>query len=225
MKTGKWRFIVLILIVIITLEEGIIRKTYAQYREIRAGLLNSFHVTGEHLPRWQQSYLPDGYPVGCGAVAWAMVYAYWSAFHGKNNLFGGLNINPISGVVNETTHSSVGDAISEIAVHLGTTFGEFDGGKYGRTWVHKFERGIQYAIKNGYRYSRVWHIRGTEFNKFEHVKRYLDADSPVIILMKAKDGDTTGIPNHYGVVEKAVKKEKLVNGKWRERDVRYDVKF
>ena len=46
----------------------------AQYRDTTAQLRNTFHTTGEHLPRWQQSYLPDGHPIGCAAVAWAMVY-------------------------------------------------------------------------------------------------------------------------------------------------------
>ena len=49
-------------------------------------LKNTFNH-GYSTPRWAQYDLGDGYPAGCGSTAWAILYAYWHQFKGKNKLF------------------------------------------------------------------------------------------------------------------------------------------
>jgi hypothetical protein len=171
-----------------------------------------------HTPDWYQHH-PDNYhPIGCGPVAWATVYAYWSQFKGKTQLFSAPSITSYSTGDPEVTRPT-----EELFHHTETHYGQFNEAQYGRTWPSNFCEGIDYAKERGYRHSRCLRVRGTEFNKFEHVKRHLQADKPVVLLIK-HDGRGM-ILDHYVVVERARIVQEKMNGKWRDRDVEYFVNY
>ena len=180
-------------------------------------LSNGFSAQ-QHTPNWYQHKIDNYHPVGCGPVAWAMVYAYWFQFKSKTQLFSTPSV----------TTSSAGDPVvvapmEELAHDTETDYGQFNTQIYGRTWPGNFCGGIEYAKKRGYRHSRCLRVMGTEFDKFQHVKRHLEADKPVVLLIKA-DGRGM-ILNHLVVVERARIVQEKVNGKWRDRDVEYFVNF
>lgn len=184
-----------------------------KYREIKASLK---HKT----PLWRQARMISGHPVGCGAAAWAIVYGYWNAYRGKTKLFNGYDILH-NNHVEDTNDPEIKSVMGKIAQYIGTDYGDI-GGQYGMTAPRKMPRGVKYAKKMGYSKTSCTRWRGGEFPKFSEVKKNLDKDRPVILLIHA---DGFGIANHYVVIEKAVKKQKRVLGKWRDRDVRYYVNF
>jgi hypothetical protein len=105
------------------------------------------------------------------------------------------------------------------AHHAKTTYGGKAGrAKYGMTAPSKMCAGVKYAKGVGYPGSRCWKLNGTEFNKFEHVHRYLSKDRPAILLMHA---DGVGFVNHYVVIEGARILQEKKRGKWRNREVQY----
>ncbi len=65
-------------------------------RSIRAELRGRFHSTPYgrwHTPCWWQFQKPNGHYIGCGNTAWAIAYAYFKQFHGKNHLFDEVNVD------------------------------------------------------------------------------------------------------------------------------------
>ena len=194
----------------------------SKYREIRAELKHTF-PNGWHTPNWTQAEMLSGHPIGCAPTAWGIVYGYWRAFKGKNNLFGGYDV-----LHNYTPqHSSVqqiATVVGQISNDTETNYGgEARGDRFGLTWPKHMWKGKEYAKREGYSSARCTRIRDDEFDKFDLIKHHLDADNPVILLIK--ESDHRGIPNHYVVIEAAVKKQKKVWGKWRDRDVKYLVNF
>jgi len=180
------------------------------YREIKAELRQT-------TPRWYQTITSSGYPVGCGATAWAIVFGYWKEHRGKANLLTGVTMpHRQSG----TDDPALGSEMSRIAQVMDTTYGEWMGKKYGRTTGNKMERADNYVKGLGYRCS-LERIRGTEYDKFRKVKAWLDADRPVIVLTNESDAAFTSL--HYPVIEKATLRQKKVLGKWHDRDVYYSV--
>lgn len=171
-----------------------------------------------HTPQWYQHKIDNYHSVGCGPVSWAMVYAYWYQFKGTTQLFSTPGIAGVGG-----GDPSLVAPMDELAHHTETDYGQFNTQLYGRTWPGNFCGGIEYAKKRGYGHSRCLRVRGTEFDKFEHVKGHLQADKPVVLLIKA-DGRGM-ILNHLVVVERARIKQEKVNGKWRDRDVEYFVNY
>jgi hypothetical protein len=177
-------------------------------------------------PKWTQTKDAKGYPVGCGPTAWAIVYAYWERFRGKDNLFIGGRLN---------SNSSAGDTMVDnvtrtVARMVKTDYyipktGVAKGKKSGGTKNKNMCLGIKYAKQQGYGHSRCFRSRGTEFNKFDHVARHLRSGRPVILTMHddPERKDTRGASNHFVVIEEAYKKQKMVAGKWRDRDVYYVV--
>ncbi len=178
----------------------------------------SYSENDRQTPNWYQER-PDNYhPVGCGPVAWATLYAYWYKFKGKNRIFNTPDIYTRS-----PSDPVVAAAVNELGHQTETDLGQFNESTYGRTWPKNFCKGIKYAKNRGYRHSRCQRIQGTEFNKFSHIKRYLQADKPVVLLIK-HDG-RGAILDHLVVVEGARIRQEKVNGKWRDRDVEYLVNF
>lgn len=183
----------------------------ASYRTISAQLR---HQT----PLWMQFRKSSGHPIGCGPAAWAIVFGYWKQFKGAGALLPGVNM-PHTQVLNDTALES---AMLEIARDAGTTYGQYRGNKFGRSMPRNMCGGQRYAQRRGYR-TRCYRIRGTEFDKFRQVKRWLDQDKPVIILINDPARAFSSL--HYPVIEKAELKQKKVLGRWRDRDVRYYVNF
>ncbi len=180
------------------------------YREIKAELRAS-------TPRWFQTFTSSGHPVGCGATAWAIVFGYWKEHRGKSKLLSAITM----------PHDQTGRddpdlarEMSRIAQIMDTTYGEWQGKKYGRTTGNKMERVDNYVKTVGYSCT-LERIRGTEYDKFRQVKESLDQDRPVIVLTNESDAAFTSL--HYPVIEKATLRQKKVLGKWRDRDVYYSV--
>ncbi|MCD6420524.1 MAG: hypothetical protein J7L41_07440 [Synergistetes bacterium] len=171
-----------------------------KYRTIEA------HLQHKTQP-WSQVLNSRGYPCGCGATAWTIVFGYWKEYHGKSRLL-------------EGGESALSKHMNEIAKTMGTTYGTFKGEKWGRTMPRKMLKASKYITKRGYKCS-INRVRGTEFNKFWKVKKALDHNRPVIILINNPQKPLTSL--HYPVIEKAELKQKKVLGKWRNRDVRYFV--
>ncbi len=181
------------------------------YREIKGQLLHS-------TPRWSQTYTSSGHPVGCGPAAWTIVFGYWKEHKGKTKL--------LPGVTMPHTQNSGNDPVlepemSRIARTLDTTYGEWQGKKYGRTTGNKMEKACNYVKSMGYSRCSLQRIRGAEYDKFRKVKAWLDQDRPVIILTNEPEHAFTTL--HYPVIEKATLRQKKVLGKWRDRDVYYSV--
>jgi hypothetical protein len=181
------------------------------YREIKAKLS---HGT----PRWYQTITSSGYPVGCGATAWAIVFGYWKEHKGKTQLM------PSVTMPHRQTGQQDADLAREmedIARSMDTTYVEWRGKKYGRTTGGKMMDAERYVKDKGYMNVAIERIRGTEYDKFRSVKEWLDQDRPVIILTNESEHFFTSL--HYPVIEEATLRQKKVLRKWRDRDVYYSV--
>jgi hypothetical protein len=183
----------------------------SDYREIKAEL---DHGT----PRWYQTYLSSGYPVGCGATAWAIVFGYWKEHKGKIKLLRGVDMPYEQQGQSDTV---IGTEMARIAQIMDTTYGSWQGKKYGRTTGGKMMDADIYVKSAGYTNVTIDRIRGTEYDKFRRVKEWLDLDRPVIILTNESDAAFTSL--HYPVIEKATLRQKKVLGHWQDRDVYYSV--
>jgi len=150
------------------------------------------------------------------------VYGYWRAFRGKELLFDGYDVKG-NCRGKPSRDSDVASVIGEIAKDTKTNYGgEVTGDRFGLTWPRNMPKGAAYGKGVGYSNTKCNRIRGTEFNKFASIRKQLDADKPVILLMR---NGKRGIPDHYVVIEAAVKKQKKVLKKWRDREVHYLVNF
>jgi len=183
----------------------------SDYREIRAELR---HGT----PRWYQTITSSGHPVGCGATAWSIVFGYWKEHKGKTKLLPRVTVpHDQDGRDDE----DLGWEMSDIARTMDTTYGEWQGQKYGRTTGGKMMDAERYVKAKGYTNVSIERIRGTEYDKFRRVKEWLDLGRPVIILTNESDAAFTSL--HYPVIEKATLRQKKVLGRWYDRDVYYSV--
>lgn len=227
MKTIQSNIFRLILLVMFTLTICM-PEARAEHQRISASLS---HPT----PLWYQPVLHEGYPEGCGPVAWTILYGYWDLYRGTD-LFPGAPLNTSK---SGTTSSRVMAAITRIAVLVelsyrqkvgevklpGTNTVILDRGsrkKVGSTQNSKMCQGIKWAQERGFRHSRCFRLRGSEFQKFDHVYRYLKDDKPVIISMSTKGHKST---NHLVVVERAEKIQEKVGSNWRDREVRYFINY
>ena len=183
----------------------------SDYREIKAELR---HGT----PRWYQTFISSGHPVGCGATAWAIVFGYWKEHKGKTKLLRGIDMPYDQQGQNDAT---LGLEMARIAQIMDTTYGEWQGKKYGRTTGGKMMDAEIYVKSVGYTNVSIERVRGLEYDKFRRVKEWLEQDRPVIILTNESDAAFTSL--HYPVIEKATLRQKKVLGKWHDRDVYYSV--
>ena len=187
-------------------------------------------------PTWYQPDMKAGYPAGCGPAAWAIVYAYWAQNHGASGLFPGYTIDASASGADDPAVLSAMERLgslvkTEYVQKSGPTRDRHDGsqasdygGRYqlGSTRHLEMCEAIAYAREKGFPHSRCFRITGSEFDKFEHVKRHLEADRPVIIAISTKGHKSV---NHYVVVEKARKRQEKVAGQWHDRDVEYFVNY
>lgn len=153
-----------------------------------------------HMPHWYQPAGVGGYPVGCGPVAWAMVYAYWKQFHGKANLFDGMSLS-------DKWHPADCDPYRDNAIYYGmwelaelveTVYGGSGDDKWGLTFPWKMDQGTAYAQARGYPFTTCEEDSGTEWSKFQEIEDEIAADRPAILRINA---DGTGAGNHYVAIE------------------------
>ncbi len=180
--------------------------------------LNNSFVSGNihyALPCWTQLKFPDGNNkgqyIGCGPVAWAMVYAYWNAFKGKTNLF------PVS-IKKDPLYKEVGcsytdtfynvkapvwSTMKEIHDCLGTTHSLVECASYGLTMPLDMPKGMQYAKNKGYSFNV-----NTECNLmiYNNIYNEICADRPVIIYMDAWNFNGNKTSLHYTVAYGAGRK-------------------
>lgn len=183
-----------------TEEESAVERMYTPRKRVgtrRRRFLRRRFLNDWHLPQWYQPRNSAGYPVGCGNVAWAMVYAYWKQFKGKSALFDGTDLLYLyepgscnSGIVN--------DVMWEIFDLTETSHGENSGGKYGLTRPSRMAQGIEYAKRKGYNEAYVTRWRGSQSNKFRAIEEEIENDRPVILLIH---DEGFGFPRHYVAVE------------------------
>jgi len=181
----------------------------SEYRTISVALKNKTSL-------WWQTEKSNGYPVGCGPTAWAIVFGYWKQYKGRNRLLDGITM-PHSQT--GSTDADLSKHMEEIAKDTETTYGSYGGG-YGRTTPSKMLKAKKYIKRRDYSCS-IERILGTEFTKFRKVKAWLLKDRPVIILSNDPAQALTTL--HYPVIEKAKLVQRKRLGRWRDRSVRYYV--
>jgi len=201
---------------------GLVDQALARdkYRDITTRLQHTF-PSGWHTPKWCQFKKSNGYYIGCGPVAWAITYAYWRAFKGKSRLFDGVDVTTMS----QEWHSDDGvvrDCIVSLNHVCETSEQKYKGYKVGYTPPWNMEKGVQYGRNRGYGSTSHGRFHDDEFDKFDSIKNHIDADKPVILLIRDAG---FGIPNHYVVIEEGCKRQKHSAGKWRNRDVKYLVNY
>lgn len=144
-------------------------------------------------PKWTQFEIdyvnsPPA-PVGCGPIAYALVFAYWQEKKGFPNLLSSDNLTQISNALN------IKNEIVNIALAIGTV----KVGYNGYTPPYKMENIDNYVISKGYG-CMVQERYGGYDDKFNGIYNALAADRPVVLLI---NGDGIGAMSHYVVVEHA----------------------
>ncbi|HEY5960079.1 MAG TPA: C-type lectin domain-containing protein [Polyangiaceae bacterium] len=200
---------------------GVATVEQAADRTIYSELKNSFS-TGVHTPSWYQVRDANDYPVGCGATAWAIVYAYWRQFRGAGKLFDGLDLSNKWGYSGANNYEEIKSAMRSVASAMGTEYGGSGSGKYGLTWPWDMCKGTSYGSSVGYGMS-CNRDRGTEYSKFDTVNGSISQDRPVMLLIGADENDIVG--NHYVVIEAAEKSQTKYLWVWHDRNVRYLVNY
>jgi hypothetical protein len=188
----------------------------AQDRFVTAELTHSFD-SGWHLPSWSQPTYSNGNAIGCANTAWAMLYAYWSQFKGKNGLFGGLDLSNNY----QNSHSddpAIYNAMAALSQHTDTHWVN----DQGMVFPSDMCGGKYYAREHGYTHTTCVRDQGTEFSKIDEAIEELKADRPTMLLVHA---DGTGFANHYVAIEAARKRQRLIDGEWEDRDASYLANF
>ena len=128
---------------------------------------------------------------GLGNCLW-----YWKQYKGKTNLLEGVSMP------HNQTNPDEGPAQAHAGNRQGhdSTYGEYKGKKWGRSTPKKMSRAKKYATRRGYECT-VQRIKGTEFKKFRQVKKWLERDRPVVILINNPSKALSSL--HYPVIEKA----------------------
>lgn len=181
----------------------------SKYRTKDASLKNK-------TPLWWQTDKSNGYPVGCGSAAWAIVFGYWKQYKGKSKLLDGITM-PHS---QEETDVDLGKNMEEIAKDTECKDVTYKGKKYGRNKPWKMDKAKKYIKRRGYD-SSIGRLRGREFKKFRKVKDWIEKDRPVIILISNPKKPLSSL--HYLIIEKAELTQRKKFRKWRDRVVRYYV--
>lgn len=218
-------------LVVATVAAGVLGAAAAsrggEHREVLAELRGS-------TVSWSQPDLRGGYPMGCGPTAWAIVYAYWAQNHGAGGLFPGYTIDATNAGSDDPAVMAVMEGVAglvqteyfekggPVKVDGTKVFERGSRVKLGGTSAYDMCPGIRYAQEHGFPHSRCFRIVGSEFDKFDHIRRHLEANRPVILNISTKGHRAT---NHYVVAEKARKIQEKVGGQWRDRDVEYFVNY
>ena len=96
------------------------------YRTISASLDSA-------TPDWHQTYMDSGHPVGCGATAWGIVLGYWKQHKGMHRLLEDIQMpHPQT-----QPDAALARHLEEIADSMNSTYGTYQGKKWGRTTPSK----------------------------------------------------------------------------------------
>lgn len=200
---------------------GTVQQAKTEWRSTYSELKNSFSA-GVHTPSWYQIEVDGGYPVGCAATAWAIVYGYWRQFKGAGRLFDSLDLTDKWESAGATNHVEIQDAMRSCASAMGTSYGGEGDEKYGLTWPWDTCKATSYGSDLGYSTS-CSRDRGSEYSKFDKINGALSDDRPAILLIGADENDVIG--NHYVVVEAAEKSQMKYLWVWHDRNVKYLVNY
>lgn len=194
-------------------------RAAAEHRVVDEHALRQNATAVTHAPNWYQFRIDNYHPIGCGPLAWTMLYAYWHSFKGADHLF---PVTPTDMTSPGASSAEVAEVAGEVAASTETSHGQFGSNVFGRTWTSDLCKGIEYAQGRGYPGSRCLKITGSEFDKFERIKEYIRSDRPVILNI---NHEGQGILDHYVIVEGTRKRQEKVAGSWRDRDVEYLANF
>jgi len=194
-----------------------------------AKLKNKFSSINWRTAAWNQGENAEGNKVGCGPVAWAIVFSYWHQFHNKPNLFDNVDLN---GKVPNEIHSycsqlgrkssEVTNSINRIARLTDTWQTE----NWGWTTRGNMENGIDYASEKGYSYSFNTTDNGGDKSTYYTIRDAISRDKPAILSIHVNRKDRRpeeGLPNHWVVVEetKCHKHKKPISGNYYTRWIEY----
>ncbi len=201
---------------------GEVEHTVYEYEK----LSHSFYNNNKHyaLPWWNQWKFTDGNNrgqyIGCGPVAWAMVYAYWYQFKNKKKLF---DYDLISNNLynnsskckpdyefyvyennkRKTIKGAIWNVMKEIHDLTGTIHSLVECDSYGLTWPADMPKGMQYARNKGYSFNEDTKRNVMIYN---NIYNEICADRPVIIYMDAWNFNGNKTSLHYAVAYGAGRK-------------------
>ncbi|MBN2737699.1 MAG: C39 family peptidase [Spirochaetales bacterium] len=182
-------------------------KAFEQKTKTKASTTNKYlkhkFNNGHYMPTWYQPENNQGEPVGCAATAYAMAYAYWKQFKGKNLLFDGVDISNLYNSYN-CNSGVIYDAMWEMRKDLGT----IDINNSGLTLPWEMLKGDQYAESYGYSASvssKSSLLGVVKSDLVNHVLDQIGKDKPVVLLINSSG---SGIPDHYVTVAAAKKTTK-----------------
>ncbi|MBR6200779.1 MAG: hypothetical protein IKQ61_11035 [Spirochaetales bacterium] len=201
---------------------GEVEHTVYEYEKLSHYIGTDKNGNKYYLPNWNQPFIADNMlrnqPMGCGPVAWAMVYAYWSVCKGKTNLFpADIGENELY-FNEEPCYSSYEfkDKTSKIvytgmiwnvmkAIHddTGTTHSLVEHTSFGLTMPLDMPKGMQYAKKKGYSFNVSTECNAMIYN---NIYNEICADRPVIIYMDAWNFNGNKTSLHYTVAYGAGRK-------------------
>lgn len=172
-------------------------------------------------PRWNQ-YKIDGYPAGCGTVAWAILYGYWHQFKGKNKIFDNLDLNTGIEVTEINNYGKecevwrpyshrggakndiIMNALEDIADYCGAEKGENCNSKYRLIWPYLkpgIATGIEYAREKGYKASVNYYTLAFDWQgATDRIISEMKNDRPVILYFDAHNDEYQIGKFHYAVV-------------------------
>lgn len=151
------------------------------------------NVAPTSTPRWAQFHRRySGYTgmaaVGCGALAHALVLAYWQQNKGFYGLLYDGDLHDLDDSVRE-----------EFTIHIGNALDTRPVAGQGYTPPYKMKKIVDYLAAKGYS-GEVRERFGGYDSKFNGIYDSLAEDRPVILLINA---DGIGAMDHYVVVEHA----------------------
>lgn len=180
--------------------------------------LHSRFTSDSHLPKWSQPTRPDGHPMGCTNVAWAMVFAYWKEFKGKSNLFGGYNLRIGDRWTEQGYSTSSSDPIYKAMCDIASYCLSQGGGVFvGNTYL-----GLKYAgfSEPSTCYGTGVFVWSSGYTNPNGVWDEISDDRPVMLCINSSG---QGILNHTVVIDGMIKE--YWNNTGAITQVRYHVNF
>jgi len=155
---------------------------------------------GLHMPKWWQIKSGGGYPLGCGGIAWGMLYSYWHQFKNTKALFNFKDLEPHIGAYS-FQDTFVESILWEIArEYLDTTYATnpFGAGEeFGMVPPWRICDGKNYAKDLGYKGTTCHKEDVGPYDKFNVVSKSMREDRPAILYIHS---DGIGVADHWVTV-------------------------
>lgn len=146
-------------------------------------------------PKWTQFNVVDGNnkkrAIGCGPLAYALVFAYWQEKKGMNNLLYNGSLHGLG--------DGYPEALKETLSHMANALDTGNYKEQGYTLPSKMKNVTEWLAARGFRGTVEARYGGYD-SKFNKIYDSLAADRPVVLLI---NGDGIGAMSHYVVVEHA----------------------